>query len=118
MRFLADENVSRFVVEGLRVAGFDVAAIGAMNPGASDADVLGIASREDRILVTEDRDFGELVIRQRLSIRGVVLLELDRLSNLAEADMVAAVVSANVEKLPGNLLVIEPGRVRVRPLPR
>jgi hypothetical protein len=42
MRFLADENVSRFVVEGLRVAGFDVAAIGAMNPGASDVDGSGL----------------------------------------------------------------------------
>ena len=118
MRLLADENVSRFVVERLRVAGFDVAAIGATSSGASDADVLGIASREGRILVTEDRDFGELVIRQRLGVRGVVLLELDRLSNLAEADLVATVVSANAEKLPGNLLVIEPARVRVRPLPR
>jgi uncharacterized protein DUF5615 len=69
-------------------------------------------------LITEDRDFGELVIRQRLGVRGIVLLELDRLSNLAEADLVATVVSANAEKLPGNLLVIEPARVRVRPLPR
>ena len=71
-----------------------------------------------RVVSTEDRDFGELVIRQRLGVRGVVLLELDRLSNLAEADLVATVVSANAEKLPGNWLVIEPARVRVRPLPR
>ena len=46
MRFLADENVSRFVVERLRAAGFDVAAIGATRSGASDAEVLATASRE------------------------------------------------------------------------
>ena len=70
------------------------------------------------MLITEDRDFGELIVRQRLGVCGIVLLELDRLSNIAEADRVASVVSANVDKLPGNLLVIEPAGVRLRPLSR
>jgi predicted nuclease of predicted toxin-antitoxin system len=118
MRFLADENVSRFVVERLRAAGFDVTAIGSTSPGAADADVLALARREGRILITEDRDFGELVIRRRLEVRGIVLLELDQVSNAAEADRAAAVVSANADKLAGNLFVIEPGRVRIRPLRR
>ena len=118
MRFLTDENVSHYVVERLRAAGVDVTAIGLTNSGASDGDVLTTARREGRILITEDRDFGELVVRQRLEVQGVVLLELDRLSNAAEADRVAAVVSTNVDKLSGNLLVIEPGRVRIRPLRR
>jgi predicted nuclease of predicted toxin-antitoxin system len=116
IRFLADENVSHRVVERLRAAGFEVAAIGLTNPGASDSDVLAMARRDGRILITEDRDFGELVVRQRLEIQGVVLLELDRLSNIAEADRVAAVLSTNVDKLSGNLLVIEAGRIRIRPL--
>ncbi len=118
IRFLADENVSRFVVERLRAAGFDVKSIGATSSGASDSAVIATASREVRILVTEDRDFGELIVRQRLGLPGIVLLELDRLSNVAEADLVAAIVSANTDKLAGNLFVIEPGRVRIRPLPR
>ena len=116
MRFLADENVSRFVVERLRAAGFDVTAVSMTSRGASDVEAPAIASREGRILITEDRDFGELIVRQRLAVRGIVLLELDRLSNAAEADRVASVVSANADKLPGNLLVIEPARVRLRPL--
>jgi predicted nuclease of predicted toxin-antitoxin system len=118
MRFLADENVSRLVIEQLRAAGFNVTAIGATSSGVSDTDVLTTASREGRILITEDRDFGELVVRQRLAVHGVVLLELDRLPNVAEANLVAALVAANADKLPGNLVVIEPGRVRVRPLRR
>lgn len=118
MGFLADENISHYVLERLRAAGFDVAAIGVTNPGASDGDVLAMAKREGRILITEDRDFGELVVRQRLEVQGVVLLELDRLSNVAEAERVVSVVSTNLGKLSGNLLVIEPGRARIRPLPR
>ncbi len=78
--------------------------------------MLAIATRELGILITEDRDFGELIIRQRLSVHGVVLLELDRLSNAAEADRVVAILSMNADKLPGALPVIEPGRVRIRPL--
>jgi predicted nuclease of predicted toxin-antitoxin system len=118
MRFLADENVSRLVVERLRAADFDVMSIAATSSGASDKDVLATASREGRILITEDRDFGELVVRQRLGVPGIVLLELDQLSNVAEADLAATVVATNVDKLSGNLLVIEPGRVRIRPLSR
>ena len=86
-------------------------------PGGSDNAVLEMANTEGCILITEDRDFGELVIRQRLGVRGVILLELDRLSNAAEADALAAFVSAHADKLLGNLVVIEPGRIRRRPLP-
>jgi predicted nuclease of predicted toxin-antitoxin system len=117
MRFLVDENVSRLVVERLRNAGHDVISIAETKAGAPDQDVLKTADAEGRILITEDRDFGEMVIRQRLGLHGLMLLELDRLSNATEADTVADVVAAHAYKLAGNLVVIEPGRIRVRPLP-
>ena len=85
MRLLADENVSRLVIERLRTCGFEVISVSDTKKGAPDTDVLSAADAEGCILITEDRDFGELVIRQRLSVRGVILLELDRLSNAAEA---------------------------------
>lgn len=116
MQFLADENVSRHVVERLRVDGLDVVSIGTTKSGASDKDILSTADGENRILITEDRDFGEVVVRQRLRVCGMILLELDRLSNFAEAELVAATISTHANKLAGNLLVIEPGRVRFRPL--
>jgi predicted nuclease of predicted toxin-antitoxin system len=118
MRFLADENVSRVVIARLRAAGFEVISIAETRPGSLDADVLRAADAEDCILITEDQDFSELVIRQRLPVRGLILLELDPLSNAAEAEAVSAAVSANADKLLGNLLVIEPGRIRIRPLPK
>jgi predicted nuclease of predicted toxin-antitoxin system len=116
MRLLADENVSRLVVERLRVVGFDVTSISETRSGMSDKAVLETADAENCILITEDRDFGELVIRQRLNVRGMILLELDRLSSAMEAEVVAEVVSTHADKLLGNLIVIEPGRIRVRPL--
>src|SRR5947207_14334503 len=118
MRLLADENVSRLVIERLRTCGFEVISVSDTNRGAPDTDVLSGADAEGCILITEDRDFGELVIRQRLSVRGVILLELDRLSNEAEANIVLEVVHTQQGKLSGNLVIIEPARVRIRPLPR
>lgn len=118
MRFLADENVSHRVIARLRADGFEVVSIDETRSGASDKVVLETANVEGCILITEDRDFGELVIRQRLGVRGLILLELDRLSNAAEADAVAAFVSTHADKISGNLVVIEPGRIRLRPLPR
>jgi predicted nuclease of predicted toxin-antitoxin system len=116
-RFLADENVSRLVVERLRAAGFDVSSVRETRPGASDKDILDAAGSDDRVLITEDRDFGELVVRQRLKVRGIILLELDRLSSEAEAELVAEVIRIHGNRPTGNLVVIEPARVRVRPLP-
>jgi|SRR5579864_1055185 len=118
MRFLADENVSRLVIERLRSAGFDVRSVAETKPGMPDHDVLAVADSDDRVLITEDRDFGELVVRQRFGIRGMILLQLDRLSHKAEADLVAETVSTHAGRVSGNLLVIEPARIRVRPLPR
>jgi predicted nuclease of predicted toxin-antitoxin system len=61
MRFLADENVSRHVIERLRNAGHDVTAVAETRAGASDEEVLNAADADGRILITEDRDFGEMV---------------------------------------------------------
>jgi predicted nuclease of predicted toxin-antitoxin system len=83
----------------------------------SDPNVLKLARIEARILITEDQDFGDMVVRQRLDVGGVILLELDRLSNEKEADRVAGVVAVHVDRLTNNLIVIEPARVRIRPLP-
>jgi predicted nuclease of predicted toxin-antitoxin system len=116
MRFLADENVSHLVIARLRAGGFEVISIGETRSGAPDKAVLETANTEECILISEDRDFGELVIRQRLGARGLILLELDRLSNVAEAEAVVEFVSVHADKLSGNLVVIEPGRIRLRPL--
>ena len=118
MRFLADENVSRAVINRLLNAGHDVLVVAETSAGASDKDILDAAASEHRILITEDRDFGEMVIRQRLAVGGVLLLELDRLSSAMEAGTVSEFVATQAGRLMGNLVVIEPGRVRIRPLPK
>lgn len=114
--FIADENVSQLVIERLRSGGFDIIAVREIRPGASDGSVLEMARAQSRILITEDRDFGELIVRQRLEVSGVMLLELDRLSNRAEAERTLEAISTLSDKLVGNIVIVEPSRVRIRPL--
>jgi hypothetical protein len=117
MRFLADENVSRLVVERLRAAGLMLHR--SRKRGRERQTRM---SWTRRIAVTASWSpriaIGELVIRQRLKVRGVILLELDRLPSAMEAELVAETVRIHAKKLTGNLLVVEPARVRIRPLPR
>jgi predicted nuclease of predicted toxin-antitoxin system len=74
MRFLADENCDFRVVQALRHAGHDVATIIEVAPGLNDAEVIDMAVREQRIFVTEDQDFGQLVYAAGKPTAGIILL--------------------------------------------
>ena len=77
MRFLADENFPSSAVAAVREAGHDVVWVGVTGRGASDADVLAWAVREGRIILTFDKDFGELAKNSRLSgPSGIVLFRV------------------------------------------
>jgi predicted nuclease of predicted toxin-antitoxin system len=74
-RFLADENVPGDAVHAVRSHGYDIAWVHELSPSASDDVVLQSAEREDRTLVTFDKDFGELAFRlRRGAAAGVILL--------------------------------------------
>jgi predicted nuclease of predicted toxin-antitoxin system len=91
VRWLADENIHGDVVAWLRSLGEDVVYAAEIAPRSSDEDVLARAAADCRTLITDDKDFGELVFRRRLLSSGVVLLRLadasirDRLDRLRRA---------------------------------
>ena len=64
MRWLADECVAAPLVAFLRKGGHDVLYVAKSAAGISDFDVIALALREDRLLLTEDKDFGDLVFRR------------------------------------------------------
>src|SRR5258708_5243139 len=76
MKFLIDENLGIQVPHYLRSLGFDVISISELSPGISDEEVLTLANTENRVLITLDKDFGELVFKERLVHSGVILLRL------------------------------------------
>ena len=72
MRFLADESCDFSVVRALRNAGHEVTAVAEISPRAEDTEVLRLAFREEKILLTEDKDFGQLVFAHSKKTRGVI----------------------------------------------
>ena len=117
MNLFADENVARGIVRWLRASGHDVLYAAEARPGAPDADWLTEAEQEKRIVLTSDKDFGELVFRDGLSSHGIVLL---RLNDVTAAEAISRLQSvwAVVEVNPaGRFIVITEHKTRVRHLP-
>lgn len=73
---IADESVDFGVVEELSKAGFVVFSIMEQLPSVKDVEVLSIANKHDALLLTEDKDFGELVFRLRMSHEGILLIRV------------------------------------------
>ena len=116
MRWLADECVAAPLVAFLRATGHDVLYIAETAGGSSDADVIAFALNEKRLLLTEDKDFGELVFRRQHTVPGVVLMRID-LENLElKTRRLTAAIERYGEGLFGRYIVIEDGRLRSRPL--
>ncbi len=117
MNFVADESVDRDIVQRLRQEDHQVWYVAEMEPGISDEEVLKLANRETALLLTADKDFGEMVFRQRRFSGGIVLTRLAGLSAQRKEDIVATAVSQHSPELPQSLTVITPDLCRIRPLP-
>lgn len=76
MKFVTDENLGIQIPKYLRSLGFDVISVIEIALGKPDPEVLKIANQENRILITLDKDFGELVFKYKLIHAGVILFRL------------------------------------------
>ncbi|NCO35097.1 MAG: hypothetical protein GW893_14715 [Armatimonadetes bacterium] len=118
MRFLANENISGTAVRGLRGAGHDVLSVKESMRGADDADFLARAQTEGRVLLTHDKDFGELAYRRGLPARcGVVLFRLSGAQPDADNWRILSVLQGR-EDWAGAFSVVTEDRLRMRPLPK
>jgi Domain of unknown function (DUF5615) len=114
MRFLANENFPGAAVTALRAAGHDVVWVRTEMPGAADRDVLSLAVREERILLTFDKDLGELAHGLSLPLAcGVVLFRIP-MPKPSEAGQRLVELTKQRDDWGGHFSVVEPGRVRMR----
>lgn len=117
MRYLADENFPGDAVVALTATGHDVAWVRVDAPGSTDPDVLRRAVEERRVVLTFDKDFGELAWRAGFPAHcGIVLFRLPMAPNDA-GRVIAAILDARTD-WQGQFSVVEPGRVRMRQLPK
>lgn len=114
MKFLLDESADYPLVHFLRGIGHDVTAIAHDYPGAlKDHEVLEIAVREGRVVIANDKDFGELVVRRRLPHAGVILFRLDDEELPIKIAWLEYVLDGYADRLT-ELIVITQRGVRVR----
>jgi len=113
--FLADENVDLPIIARLRELGYAVQSIAEDCPGVDDTWVLQCAFAREAVLLTEDKDFGELVFRRRLMNSGIVLYRLPGLSAAAKVERIVQAFSSHSELFPRRFTVISRDQIRVRP---
>jgi len=116
VRWLADECVAAPVVAFLRAIGHDVLYLAEGAAGLSDLDVIGLAFQERRILLTEDKDFGDLVFRRQQPVPGVVLMRIDSEDLALKTTRLVAAIERYGAGLFGRYMVIEDRRLRSRSL--
>jgi predicted nuclease of predicted toxin-antitoxin system len=117
MKLFIDENVSRLVVDRLRVDGHDLTLAQDVAFGRPDRELLALALQLGAIILTEDTDFGELVMRERLASAGVILLRLSGMARSLQPDYIAQTLAVHAAALPDAFTVVTPTNVRIRPLP-
>lgn len=117
MKLFIDENVSRRIAERLAQDGHALVHGQDAAHGKPDTEVLALAHALGATVVTEDTDFGDLVMRQRLPSAGVILLRLSGMTRAAQPDFIAQAIAANAAALPNSFTVMTPTSVRLRPLP-
>lgn len=116
-RFLADENVPADAIDGLRAAGHDVLWITTGFAGLTDQAVLAKAVEEQRVLLTFDKDFGELVFRGQRPACGVVLFRTGPATVGALVTLILTVIASGSD-WAGHFSVVKGSRLRRVPLPR
>jgi predicted nuclease of predicted toxin-antitoxin system len=117
MRFLADENCDFTVVRALRAAGHDVLCVSEITPRAEDSEVIKLADDEKRILLTEDKDFGQLVYSHGQKTLGVIFLRFPTSARRQISRDVVNLVKQQGEKLAGCFITVQPGRIRISHAP-
>lgn len=114
MRFLADECCPKAIVAALRAEGHDTRYAAETDASVNDQSLLDIALAERRVIVTEDFDFGELLIRDRRPSHGAVVLFLPRLSPIERAARFIAVLAGPHLDLGAAITIVEARRIRQR----
>ena len=114
MKLIVDVGVGIAVERFLRESGHDVLAVRDVDPALADGEILRLALRESRLLITMDKDFGELVYGRGLHHTGVLLLRLDDATGAEKAAVVRGIFEQRGDALPGRFSVYQAGHIRIR----
>ena len=111
LRLLADENIPRTVIIALREKGYDVASVWELRPGMSDEEVVELAIKESRIIITFDKDFGRIALLKP-NITGIILLRIPPLNPLYIVERILSVLK-RIENPYGKLILVRKRTIKI-----
>lgn len=114
LKFLADESLEYSIVLWLRELGYDVISIAEDFDSVEDKKVLEKASREERIIITNDKDFGDLVFLNKLPHKGVILLRFGTEEVKTKIKFLKSFLKNYSDKITNKFSVIDESKIRIR----
>lgn len=114
MNFIADENIEAEIVRVLRAHNHHVEYVAELHSGLDDVNILNHSFNSDKILLTQDKDFGELVYRNAKTHCGIILIRLHGMQETDKAKLVLNVVTDRQDHLHKSFIVIQKNLVRIR----
>ena len=112
MRFLVDECTGPKVAQWLRIEGHEVFSVFDDARGISDDEVFAKAFTENWILITNDKDFGEIVFREQRDHHGIIFLRLNDERSANKIEVLRQLLDNYFEKLPGQFVTVTETKVR------
>jgi predicted nuclease of predicted toxin-antitoxin system len=109
-----DVGVGNKCEQFLNEVGHDIVCVRKVNSRATDEELLEIAVREQRIVLTMDKDFGELVYNSGKNHKGVLLLRLEDQTGKEKTRVLSEILEFHSENLEGHFSVYKKGRLRIR----
>ncbi|HRW74260.1 MAG: DUF5615 family PIN-like protein [Lewinellaceae bacterium] len=116
LHFLADESVDYRIVKHIRALGFGVYSVLEEHAGSTDDVVLALANKSNTILITEDKDFGELIFRLKKTGRGIILLRFSGLTIDIKRQLIDRCLASFGSDLDGKFVVISKDKMRIKAL--
>lgn len=115
MKFVADEGIDWPIVSRLRELNHSVWYVAEMSPSIPDDEVLSQAIAQQAILLTYDKDFGEMVFRQHHHFPGIILMRLHGLEMAQKTAVIENLLNHHRTELANTFTVITPTKIRIRP---
>ena len=117
MKFLVDESAGKSLVNYLKEKVHDIISVYNKRPGIKDSKICEWASKENRIILTNDKDFGRLVFYEKIKNKGIILLRLEDESSENKIRVISELLDKYSGKLKNNFTVVSEEKIRIRPLP-
>ena len=110
------EELEKLIVDEFRKLGYDITWIAEENPHLDDMSIFKIAQKENRILLTNDKDFGEIVFRQKLVSSGIILFRIKGQDTREKIKLLREVLISHKDRMSNRFVVIAKEKVRFTPI--